>query len=357
MRMYLLAAGAAIVVASPAAAQTGGYFGIEGGVLFPKKQNDNVTTVFTQTVQTPAAGTAVTAPNVGVVGTLPTTLTTVPTAINGNTRTKFKRGYDVDAVAGYDFGGFRLEGELGYKRSRIKSFEADSAFTTGVATGLNPTGTTGTTFVFPVDNSDAFDLSNRVSVLSGMVNALLDLGGNGGPGFYAGGGIGRARVKMFGDRDNAWAYQGIAGVRFPVSDNVDIGLKYRYFRTGRLDFDPGSVAFSSTRTAVVPNVAVPGGPAAVGSTNVNFTRTATASGDFDNRFSSHSLLLSLAFNFGGAREEVLPPPPPPVVEAAPPPPPPPQTQTCPDGSVVLATDVCPVPPPPPPPPPPAPVRG
>ena len=48
-----------------------------------------------------------------------------------------------------------------------------------------------------------------------------------------------------------------------------------------------------------------------------------------------------------------PPPPPPP----PPPPAPPATQTCPDGSVILATEACPVPPPPPPPPPPAPERG
>ena len=50
----------------------------------------------------------------------------------------------------------------------------------------------------------------------------------------------------------------------------------------------------------------------------------------------------------------------PIVEAPlppPPPPPPPATQTCPDGSVILATDACPAPPPPPPPPPPAPERG
>jgi hypothetical protein len=55
-----------------------------------------------------------------------------------------------------------------------------------------------------------------------------------------------------------------------------------------------------------------------------------------------------------------PAPPPPVVEAPPPPPPPPPppaTQTCPDGSVILATATCPAPPPPPPPPPPAPERG
>jgi hypothetical protein len=48
----------------------------------------------------------------------------------------------------------------------------------------------------------------------------------------------------------------------------------------------------------------------------------------------------------------------PVVAPPPPPPaPPPATQTCPDGSVILTTDVCPAPPPPPPPPAPEPERG
>ncbi len=54
-------------------------------------------------------------------------------------------------------------------------------------------------------------------------------------------------------------------------------------------------------------------------------------------------------------------PPPAAVYVAPPAPPPPPaapaTQTCPDGSVILATDICPAPPPPPPPPPPLPERG
>jgi iron complex outermembrane recepter protein len=65
----------------------------------------------------------------------------------------------------------------------------------------------------------------------------------------------------------------------------------------------------------------------------------------------------------GATIDFLPPKkaplaPEPVVAAPPPPPPaPPATQTCPDGSVILATETCPVPPPPPPPPPPAPERG
>ena len=51
------------------------------------------------------------------------------------------------------------------------------------------------------------------------------------------------------------------------------------------------------------------------------------------------------------------PAPVPVVAPPPPPPPAPATQTCPDGTVILATDMCPAPPPPPPPPPPAPERG
>jgi len=46
--------------------------------------------------------------------------------------------------------------------------------------------------------------------------------------------------------------------------------------------------------------------------------------------------LSFRFGGGGVREEMAPPPPPPS----------PPTQTCADGSVILATDACPAPPPP-----------
>jgi len=62
--------------------------------------------------------------------------------------------------------------------------------------------------------------------------------------------------------------------------------------------------------------------------------------------------LTARYKFAEHEAEAPPPPPPPL-----PPPPPPATQTCADGSVILATDACPAPPPPPPPPPPAPERG
>ncbi|HEX3676572.1 MAG TPA: hypothetical protein VHU79_04160, partial [Sphingomicrobium sp.] len=68
------------------------------------------------------------------------------------------------------------------------------------------------------------------------------------------------------------------------------------------------------------------------------------------------IMVGATYKFGSS----APPPPPPPPPLPPPPPPPPAapaTQTCPDGSVILATAACPVPPPPPPPPPPAPERG
>jgi iron complex outermembrane receptor protein len=62
--------------------------------------------------------------------------------------------------------------------------------------------------------------------------------------------------------------------------------------------------------------------------------------------------LTARYRFRSEPAPVAAPPLPP-----PPPPPAPATQTCADGSVILATDSCPVAPPPPPPPPPAPERG
>jgi len=352
MRKLLLAS-AGLAIASPALAD-GPYVGLEGGILFPQHMRGTYTSTFTQSAQSPAAGTAAAAPGTGVVGTLPTTFTTIPAATTGGASTRFKQGLDIDAIAGYNFGMFRLEGELGYKRSSVKSFSQDTAFGTSVTSFLNPTGaTTATPFVFPNGNLNSFNLGNHVDVWSGMINGLLSFGDPNGLNFYVGPGIGRARVKSFGISDSAWAYQGIAGINYGLGGGVNIGLKYRYFRTGTLDFVPTATTFTSTSTVAVPNVPATAGGAASGSTNVAFTRTANVVGTFHDHFSSHSLLLSLTYNFGAAAAAPAPPPPPPP----PPPPAAPATQTCPDGSVIDATATCPAPPPPPPPPPPPAPRG
>jgi len=114
MMRKLLLASAVAAIATPAVARDGSpYVGLEGGVLFPQHMSGVFTSTFTQGAQTPAAGTAAALPGTGNVGVLPATFTTVPGPIVGNSNVRFKTGYDIDAIIGYDFGMFRLEGELG----------------------------------------------------------------------------------------------------------------------------------------------------------------------------------------------------------------------------------------------------
>ena len=130
-----------------------------------------------------------------------------------------------------------LEGELGYKHAKAKSFNPGETFVTAINTGA------GTTFTIDTD----FGIGSSASVYSAMVNGLLDFGGNGGIGGYAGGGVGYANVKQFGDSNGKLAWQLIAGVYAPVSPNIDIGLKYRYFHAGSNDAQR-RFAFTGTGT-------------------------------------------------------------------------------------------------------------
>ena len=290
MKKHLLVAAAVAAIASPAAAQDSGpYVGIEGGVIFPRDTDIDADVNFADPL----------VPDV---------------AYSDVFDLDYKTGFDIDAIAGYDFGMFRIEGELGYKRAKVNEIQLDQDFVTDYedATGVD------------LSNVD-FDLGGSAKVKSAMLNALVDVNA-GGVNLYAGGGAGRAWVKLLGDKDSAWAYQFIAGARAPLTDSIDVGVKYRYFRTAGLDF----------------------------SGNANFTDADILLTN-DSKFSSHSVLASLIFNFGAAAVASAPAY---VPAAAPPPPPaPPATMTCPDGTVVLATEMCPAPPPPPPPPPPAPERG
>src|SRR4051794_21847735 len=115
-----------------------------------------------------------------------------------------KTGFDVDGIAGYDFGPVRIEAELGYKRA-----------------GIDALNTLDTTFF----------ASGHANVLSLMGNVLLDFGDENGLSGYAGVGAGMARatydfsapvlrpysgVTTFHDSDSKLAYQAILGVRYAV---------------------------------------------------------------------------------------------------------------------------------------------
>jgi opacity protein-like surface antigen len=282
MRKYVMAAAAAGAIASPAfAAATGPYVGVEGGVTLPQSTNYDVTL---------------------------TNGTTSSTFSDGY-RTKYKTGYDVDLIAGYKLGLLRLEAEGGYQRAKVKSLSISDPLIAAVGTA---SATTATAADFPV--------GNHIGVTKLMANALVDGDFGGGFGGYAGGGVGRAWASFSGDKDNAWAYQGIAGLRYALTPNLDAGVKYEYFRTGKLDF---SDAFA-----------------------VNTTTFGTSA---KGKYASSNILASLVYNFN-SREAAAPIPA--AAPAAPPPPPaPPATQTCADGSVIDATSTCPAPPAPPPPPP------
>lgn len=200
-----------------------------------------------------------------------------------------KTGWDVDGILGYDFGMFRLEGETSYKQTKV-----DSA-TTATVTGNGPlTGAPAGSYP---------DASGKLQVLSFMINGMLDFGPDDGLGGYVGGGAGVAKVwenriklapgtgSMLADTDTGFAWQAIAGVRYPVGPHVDVGLKYRFFNAEKVQ-----------------------------------TVGRYDGSDYKTRFRSHSLLASLVYNFGEPAAPPPPPPPappPPPPEAAPPPPPPP----------------------------------
>lgn len=190
-------------------------------------------------------------------------------------------GYDVDGVIGYDLGRFRLEAEVGYKAATIDSYR--TTVTTPVLNAAGrPAGVAPGTFDYA---------GGRSSALSFMVNGLVDFGDDDGLQGFVGGGVGVARVKaraalntrqnFLDDSDTVFAYQGLAGVRAPITKHIDASLKYRFFTAD----------------------------------NVKLVNVAGTS--FNGKFRTHSLLGGLTYNFG----EPAAPPPPPVVETPPPPPP------------------------------------
>ena len=108
--------------------------------------------------------------------------------------------------------------------------------------------------------TEPFDADGSVRVWSVMLNALLDFG------------LPAIQDELDAqDSDTGFAWQIIAGVRKAITPQLDLGLKYRMFTSSHRDFEIDD------------------------------------NEQFDGRFRSHSLLLSLIYN-------LAPPPPPPEPE-------------------------------------------
>ncbi|MDK9723217.1 MAG: OmpA family protein [Rhodospirillales bacterium] len=169
-----------------------------------------------------------------------------------NANVDFDNGFGVLGAVGYDYGRFswgnlRTEIELGYRRNGADSISGSNT-TVGVG-----------------------GLSGDVSALSGMINGLWDMPVNFPVRPYLGAGIGVARINVdnvsratgfVDDSDVQFAYQGIAGLGWEITNNWRANLDYRYFAT----LDPS-------------------------------LKTGTGVG-VDGEYRSHALMLGFAYKFG-----------------------------------------------------------
>ena len=137
-----------------------------------------------------------------------------------------KYGVDGGAAIGYDFGAFRLEGEASYRTADHKNYSV------GTATSRRPSG-----------SADS---------LTFFVNGLLDFGPDNGLQGFVGGGAGIGRVsydigRALDDSDTGFAWQALAGVRAPISDHWDVGIKYRFLNIDNVDLVNAAGAAAKTR--------------------------------------------------------------------------------------------------------------
>jgi outer membrane protein OmpA-like peptidoglycan-associated protein/opacity protein-like surface antigen len=214
-------------------------------------------------------------------------------ALSGTGTVDHKYGFDVDGVVGYDFGGFRLETEVGYRRASVDGYSSTTTTPRFTSAGVRNDAAAG----------NYGGAGGRSSALSFMLNGLLDFGDDDAIQGFVGGGVGVARVKatyrlnnarsFLNDSDTVFAWQALAGIRAPLTDHVDATLKYRFFNA------------ENVKLVDVTN------------------RT------LDGRFRSHSVLGGLTYNFGSPTPPPPPPPPPAPVEAPPPPPPAPVPEAAP----------------------------
>ncbi|NBX67249.1 MAG: porin family protein [Proteobacteria bacterium] len=127
--------------------------------------------------------------------------------------TELKNGYSVQGAVGYDYGMFRSELELSYRRNDV-----DGHTRNGVTLG-NPGG-----------DSESF---------AGMINGYVDIPTGTVVTPYVGAGVGFARVDaneydtsgvdFLDDGETDFAYQGIAGLDFAIDDALSLYTEYKYF--------------------------------------------------------------------------------------------------------------------------------
>jgi opacity protein-like surface antigen len=202
-----------------------------------------------------------------------------------------KRGVDLDLLAGYDFGWLRLEAELGHKRSRLKGKDFDDTTVQYIdelnATLNRPSAVPdpGAPGLSALTIEDFQPESGSMRVTSLMANALVDVKLGSRFNLYGGGGYGRSWGRVFGDSDQAAAWQYMVGARTRITERVELGLKYKYFNSGHFRMFESPYQFAGNPDRITVN----------GQT-VDQTTTANISSDVEGRWRTRNVLLSLIYN-------------------------------------------------------------
>ncbi len=149
-----------------------------------------------------------------------------------NDRVEFDTGAYAGGTAGVDFGLLRLEGELSYRHSDIKSI---------------------------TDQSNGFqfqDVNGDLGALSFMANAFIDLHNPSPITPYFGGGAGFAVLDLSdtfagaptqgllypGGSQTVFAYQVGAGLELALNRFFSLDIGYRYFGTDKAKFESNSIS-------------------------------------------------------------------------------------------------------------------
>ncbi len=149
-----------------------------------------------------------------------------------NDRVAFDTGVYAGGTAGFDFGLLRLEGELSYRHSNIKSI---------------------------TDQSDGFQFQNvdgNLGALTFMANAFVDLHNPSPITPYFGGGAGFAVLNLSdtfagaptqgllypGGSQTVFAYQVGAGLEMALNRFFSLDIGYRYFGTDNAKFESNSIS-------------------------------------------------------------------------------------------------------------------
>ena len=151
--------------------------------------------------------------DIDYIGTIPATVTLVVTT---PAEAQFDSGWALFATLGMDMGGgWRSEGELGYRSNDLKI---------AIPTTFNTVTKAGS-----------------LDELSLMINWLLDVPLSNSLKLTLGGGIGGEYAKLktdFGFDGSEWslAYQGIVGLSFALDQQTELTLNYRHFRVIEPEF-------------------------------------------------------------------------------------------------------------------------